>query len=219
MHHAPENENKVVEFPVRLAEAEMFAHEDLARIFAAWRQKLLTGQMPKLHEFAPRILGRLMAYSGVVEAMPGEPAYPGNEPPLRWRLAGSALCKLANRELDGTEALEDWYRFERATLRRLLAQLMDQGHPFLAQIRLDGMPGEARLEVLALPLLDPVRKQTVALMVFRPFFAMGRVVPGALEEARLASLRVLAREIGRQEPDGKNGEAAQVLPLFSGKSA
>ena len=219
MHHAPENENKVVEFPVRLAEAELFAHEDLARMFAMWRQQLLTGSMPKLHEFAPRMLGRWMAYSGVVEAAPGAPAYPGNEPPLRWRLAGSALGKLANRELDGTEALEDWYRFERATLRRLLTQLMDQQHPFLAQIRLDDMPGEARLEVLALPLLDTVRRQTVALMVFRPFFASGRVVPGSLERARLVSLRVLAREVGRQEPENGAAESAQVLPLFTGKSA
>ncbi len=218
MQNAPEN-GKIVQFPVRLAEAEVFAHEDLARIFAAWRQQLVTGRMPQLHEFAPRMLGRWMAYSGVVEAAAGELAFPGVEPPLRWRLAGSALCKLANRELDGTEALEDWYRFERATLRRLLAQLMEQQHPFLAQIRLDGMPGEARLEVLALPLLDPARKQTVALMIFRPFFAAGRVVPGSLEQARLVSLRVLTAGAEKRVPDGKETEAAQVLPLFSGETA
>ena len=218
MHHAPEND-KIVEFPVRLAEAEVFAHEDLARMFAVWRQQLLTGEMPKLHRFAPRMLGRWMAYSGVVEAAPGEPVFPGAEPPLRWRLAGSALCKLANRELDGTEALEDWYRFERATLRRMLAQLMDQQHPFLAQIRLDGMPGEARLEVLALPLLDPAREETVALMVFRPFFAAGRAPPGVLHQARLVSLRVLATGAGRDMAQDAGKEAAEVLPLFTGKSA
>ena len=216
MQNVPEDD-KIVPFPLRLAEADVFAHEDLARLYAAWRQQMLTGEMPKLHAFAPRMLGRWMAYSGVVEVTPGEPVYPGAEPRLRWRLAGSALCKLAGRTLDGTAALEDWYRFERATLRRMLMQLMEQHNPFLAQIRLDGMPGEAQMEVLALPLDDPARGQTVALMVFRPFFDSGRVVPGRLERARLTSLRVLT--VGAMEQDGKSREAAEVLPLFTGKSA
>ena len=217
MHHVPEND-KIVPFPVRLAEAEVFAHEDLARMYAAWRQQMLAGKMPTLHAFAPRMLGRWMAYSGVVEAVSDGAAYAA-EPVLRWRLAGSALCKLAGRALDGTAVLEDWYRFERATLRRMLAQLMEQHHPFLAGIRLNGMPGEARMEVLALPLDDPARKQTVALMVFRPFFDAGRVVPGRLEQARLTSLRVLAAGASRPPTDGKGREAAEVLPLFTGKSA
>ena len=219
MHHAPDN-GKIVHFPVRLAEAEVFVHEDLARVFVAWRQQSMAGEMPALHTFAPPVLGRWLAYSGVVEAMTDAPLPAGKEPTLRWRLAGSALCKLANRALDGTEVLAGWNRFEQATLRRLLAQLIHQHHPFLAQIRLDGMPGEARMEVLALPLLDPAPRKTVALMVFRPFFAAGRVVPGSLDMARLTSLRVLATAMDKEHSLCDAGkEAAEVLPLFTGKPA
>ena len=204
----------VVELPVRVPEADAFEHEELARLFIAWRRYLLAGTMPKVADFAPRQLGRLMAFAGIIEHA-GETGMPGPDAPLHWRLAGSVLCRLSGREITGEEAFAGWQRFERATLRRLLAQTLGHQQAFLARLQVYlGNPVEVDgMEMLALPLLDAARGTTVALLVFMPRFETDIVVPACLETARLTSLRTLQVE-ARETAALNDGHIADVLPLF-----
>ena len=205
----------VVELPLRVPEADAFEHEELARLYIAWRGFLLAGTMPKVTDFAPRRLGRLMAFAGIVEHAGGPAETPAPETPLRWRLAGSLLCRLSGREITGEEAFAGWQRFERATLKRLLAQTLGQQQPFLARLQVHlGNPMEVDgLELLALPLLDAARGTTVALLVFMPRFDTDVVVPACLETVRLTSLRTLHVD-AREPAAAPDGHKADVLPLF-----
>ena len=214
-------DNNIVEFPARLAgeEAEAFEHEELANLFAVWKQQVRTGNTPLLRDFAPRRLGRWLGWSAIVD-VPGRSLRDFAETPPSWRLAGSALCRLAGSELAGRMAFDDWQRFERATLNRLLTQGVEHFQAFLARLRLDAMDArgraDARLEVLALPLHDPARKANAMLMVFLPCFDADLVLPEALPSARLISLRTLdngARPAQALLSD-TDGEGARILPLF-----
>ena len=207
-------DGKVVELPLRVPEADAFEHEELARLYVAWRRFLLAGRMPKVTDFAPRLLGRLMAFAGIVEHGRSSEA-PGVDTPLRWRLAGSLLCRLSGREISGEEVFHDWQRFEQATLKRMLAQTLGHQQALLARLQVhmekplevDGM------EMLALPLLDAARGTTVALLVFMPRFDPELVVPACLETARLTGLRTLHVDAGEAAARG-DGRVAEVLPLF-----
>ncbi len=211
-------DGKVVELPLRVPEADAFEHEELARLYVAWRRFLLAGRMPKVTDFAPRLLGRLMAFAGIVEHGRSSEA-PGVDTPLRWRLAGSLLCRLSGREISGEEVFHDWQRFEQATLKRMLAQTLGHQQPFLARLQTHlGDPMEMEsMEMLALPLLDVARGVTVALVVFAPRFDTDTLTPACLDSARLTSLRTLSVETVIPQSAAHDGRLADVLPLFGGQ--
>ena len=208
------HEGKVVELPLRVPEADAFENGELARLFMAWRRFLLTQGLPRVSAFVPR-LGRLMAFSGIVEHA-GTPAPATAEADLRWRLAGSGLCRLTGREISGEEVFRGWQRFERATLRRLLAQTLEQQQAFLArlQIQLNSPMELASVEMLALPLLDGKRGMPVALLVLLPDEDPGIVAHACLETARLTSLRTLHVNAPETAATHEECHLADVLPLF-----
>ena len=208
----------VVEFPVRLPEAEVFAHADMARLYAAWRQAARARGLPRLRDFAPRLLGRWMAWSGIAETDAGtvEALYDGAV--FRWRLAGSALCRLAGEELTRQVAFADWQQFERATLTRLLGQAVFRGQAFVARLKLNGGDiSDAGVELVILPMRDTARGRDVALLVFRPDFPPESLMPSRLAEARLMSLRTLlgvdaAGQTALATP-AMSAAVAKILPL------
>ena len=211
----------VVELPVRLPEADMFEHGDMARLYAAWRQSARAGDLPALREFAPRRLGQWMAWSGMVETTASNQHELMEGAAVYWRLAGSALCRLAGHELTRQPAFGDWSRFERSTLCRLVGQTLFQRQAFLARLRLEMLDtADGRMEMLSLPLRDTARGKAVALLVFRPYFPPDMVVPTRLSAARLLSLQALEgpRELQEEMAFAAGGDAAgmaKVLPLFT----
>ncbi|GEM_PF-6495247 len=222
----------VVEFPVRLPEADVFAHEDLARLFGIWRQEVrMNGSLPRLHAFAPRQLGSLMSFSAIVEMreegddkaqwMPSAVVWDDHAVDMRWRLAGSGLCRLAGEELAGRPVFDDWQRFERATLRRLMHQALTAEQAFMARLRLDALSAvhmDDHMEMLALPLRDGKECGNVVLLAFGTAVDMHMIVPQALRSARLTSLRTLTSVLPEAHAAGAAaGDAmhpAVVLPLF-----
>ncbi len=211
----------IVEFPVRLApaEADAFDHEDLARLFAIWKQHVRTGHTPRLRDYAPRRLSRWLGWSAIID-VPAASLHDYDDEPPTWRLAGSALCRLAGSELAGRKAFDDWQQFERATLHRLLRQGASHFQAFLARLRLDDVrydTADARLEVLGLPLHDDARGRNVMLLLCLPYFDADLVLPEVLASARLTSLRTLDNGACPAQSllsEHGEGEGARILPLF-----
>jgi len=221
---------QIVNFPVRVPEADEFVHEELARLFGIWRQQLrITSTLPRLHAFAPRHLGALMRFSAIVElreehemsvmASLFPPSGLGSADRLFWRLAGSGLCQLAGGELAGRAVFDDWQRFERATLRRLLHQALTAAQPFMARLRLYALAAahvNEHMEMLALPLADTSLGDNVVLLVFRTTIDTQMVMQDAFSSSRLLSLRTLtSASIGKQTAAhlGESSHPATILHL------
>ena len=207
--------SSIVDFPVRVPDADIFRHEETRSLYGAWLSAARRGRLPRLTEFAPARLGRWLAWCGVVEPAAGADDPAAEEAP-RWRLAGSELCRLAGRDLDGEVVFARWHRFERSMLRRMILRAMRDGCPFVARLDLNMLPEnrEFGAEMLALPFADG--EGTVVLLFFRPGVDTLTLAPARLDEARMVSLRVpdvpTVPEESREEAEA--GPTAEVLPLF-----
>ncbi len=205
--------SSIIEFPVHVPDENVFWYEESKKLYGAWLGLARREEYPGLGAFAPGKLGRWLSWCGVVE-LDDDPQDLFSQEKPRWRLAGSSICKLAGRELDGEEMFGNWERFERSMLRRMILRTLREGHPFVARLDLGMLPGEGSfgLEMLALPFADGGR--TVALVFFRPSMDTVTLVPGLLERARMISLRTLDRPEQALRPVERQRESAQVLPLF-----
>ena len=203
----------IIEFPVHVPDENIFRHKETRNLYGAWLGEERRSGHPKLGNFAPGRLGRWLSWCGVVAlAESAEDLFDHEEP--RWRLAGSSICKLAGRELDGEEMLANWQRFERSMLRRMILRTLREGYPFVAQLDLGMTQGgyEFTVEMLVLPFMDGER--TVALVFLRPSYDSVTLVPGLLEQARLVSLRALDLP-ATEKLSRRNEEPAHVVPLFT----
>ena len=205
--------SSIIEFPVRVPDEDIFRHEETRRLYGAWLGEARRGRHPALRAFAPGRLGRWLSWCGVAELVEeaGEP-FADHRP--RWRLAGSSICKLAGRELEGEELFAGWQRFERSMLKRMILRTLREGHPFVARLELGTTPGgrEFGLEMLALPFVEG--KRTVALMFFRPSLDTVTLVPEPLDKARMVSLRALDLPATTEPLRTRPLDPAPVVTLF-----
>ncbi len=203
---------KVVEFPVRVAGARKMENEALRRMYAVWLQLRRGAVRAALDDFPATRLRGLMSWTGMTTPI-GE----GAARDMRWRFAGSALCRLAGAELGGEAPFAGCASFERDTLRRLLAGAARRDQPAMARLRLplSGMMDPLRLEMLVLPLAarEP-REGTCVMTIMQPLehaSPHAREMPWRMEGA-LASLRIAGLWMLR-EPRGRDGAR---LPLAAG---
>jgi hypothetical protein len=73
---------------------------------------------------------------------------------FRWRLAGTAICGLLEREVTGSDVLDGWDRFEGEVIRRFLTGVSGTHQPALLRVRFTTDRGQQMVaEMAAFPML------------------------------------------------------------------
>lgn len=87
-----------------------------------------------------------------------------------WRLAGTRVCELWGKELTGKTAFAVDDRFERDSINRLLAGVVDSHQPFVLRFRLGSESGlSVAAELVGVPLRARQGNATYAFGVIMPF--------------------------------------------------
>ena len=165
-----------------------------------------------------KTLARALPWLGLVEMQPEK-----GKAVLRWRLAGSGLCRIWKRELKGSRVLDGWPQFERRTLLRMLERTRKTARPFVARLKFpeSGHGSGLRFEAMCLPVM--AGKETLLLFTLVPesadirldFIHHGRIELQSLRSLPLAlhgrdAIAPGDRTFGHARTPGKAG--LRVIP-------
>ncbi len=132
------------------------------RLFRMWNRLRGERPMPDKQELDLRAIASELPWLGIAARDGG-----GR---FVWRLAGSGLCDLWNRELRGEETFADWPSFERDTLKRMMTRCVEDYLPAVARLNLKSRQSASGLpsELIALPMRDAEAGGTIVLIAIMP---------------------------------------------------
>jgi hypothetical protein len=113
----------------------------------------------------------------------------------KFRLAGTAVCTLFNRNLTGTSVLDGWDHFETQVLSRHLQTTLNQQQPTVIRMRfttnLDQVVG---VELLALPVQVSGSSRMQIFAGFFPFQAVHTLAHRSITDQTISSARIIWTE-------------------------
>lgn len=167
-------------------------HPHSHALYHHWRALRPPCGLPSRRELDFKRLKALLPWLGLLQRRPGEEAF-------RWRLSGSGLDILLGDDLPGREAFTGWAAFERAMLQRRLASVVRDARPFAARLKLHNAENwSLHTELLALPVADGARDETLVLTSLLPFKDERSRYFGRAVGAELIALRAIRDD----KPDG-----------------
>lgn len=113
----------------------------------------------------------------------------------RWRLAGTAICRLFGSEVTNAEFMADWHEFERKTIAQALDSTVGGHQPCVARLKAQNKYGDiVGLELLALPVITKQAHVTHLLVGLSQFRELDKIHPRALTDFELSRLKMIWTE-------------------------
>lgn len=113
----------------------------------------------------------------------------------RWRLAGTGICELYQRELTGTGLLDGWDAFETGVISRYLDGVVRNLQPCLLRFRLrTDLDQEIGAEMISLPLLASDGRTIHILGGLFPFREIWSLAHGRIAGMQLSAARSIWTE-------------------------
>lgn len=147
------------------------------------------------------------------------------KPEYNWRLAGTGICRIWNKDLTGARFMADWDRFERDTVCRLMDNVIASHQPCVARFKADYQNGETLgIEMLSLPVTAANGRATQILAAVVPFRDPYWLGQAELSHLELNSVKMIWTEhgshAGRHVPDvvpgGPRGTPAPSFRVIEG---
>jgi hypothetical protein len=140
---------------------------------------------------------------------------------FKFRLAGTRICTLFNRNLTGTNAIEGWDKFESEVLSRHLLIALNQKQPVVIRMRFTTERQQVvAAEMVALPVQMRNSHRTQLIGGLFPFRAAQSLGHTSITKQELASARVVWTEHIETEATihhiQVNRQDAPVLTLING---
>jgi hypothetical protein len=136
-----------------------------------------------------------------------------------YRLAGTEVCNLMDRNLTGEDALGGWDSFERDIVLKSLTIANERKQPCLVRMRFDyiGAPKLA-LEMVLLPVFDQKSQQVQLFGSVFPLLNGRQFLPAKLVRRELVSARMIwtEHETGDALVDQIGRKAAPMLRVING---
>lgn len=103
-------------------------HPSSRKLFRFWETMRAERPAPSREDLNLQQIASLVPSLFIAEFLAKSRSY-------RWRLAGTAICRLYRRQLTGTDLLAGWDGFETATIGRFLSSTIDTRQPALLRFR------------------------------------------------------------------------------------
>ncbi len=139
---------------------------------------------------------------------------------FKFRLAGTAVCALFNRNLTNSNIMDGWDAFESDIISRHLLTTINQQQPAVIRMRLSTDRGQAvAAELLALPVQMRSSHRIQIIGGFFPFRAANSLSHTSIAQRELVSARVIWTEhqepLKVVEPDSTMPPIRQTLRQFT----
>jgi hypothetical protein len=131
----------------------------------------------------------------------------------KFRLVGTAVCALFNKELTGKSVLEGWDHFESDVISRHLQTTLNQRQPSVLRMRLTTNLGQSvAAEVLALPVQMRGSANTQILAGLFPFRSAQSLAHSSITDRELASARIIWTEHLTPMPMSQQEQQQPIRP-------
>ena len=188
-------------------------HPDSRALFRYWESVRGELSIALRSDIDLKQIKHLLPWLAILQRHPLKPDY-------RWRLAGTGVCQIWKRELTGQQFMDDWDRFERDTVCRLMDNVIASHQPCVARFRAVYQDGETLgIEMLSLPVMATDGRTTQVLAAVVPFRAPYWLGQSDLTRLELASVKMIWTEHSAQTlkhvPDVVPADRqANTTPLF-----
>jgi len=160
-------------------------HPTSRKLFNTWERIRGDRTAPSRSAISMRDLSAILPSTCILQRDPHHMSYV-------YRLAGSAACKMAGRQLTGTTAFDDGSDFDRETIVRTLDTVVAMKRPCIAHFVAQSFSGrEISFEFAAVPVISADEEEVQILATMAPFLDARALNADPLVQFHVRMTRIL----------------------------
>ena len=188
-------------------------HPDSRTLFRFWESVRGESSTAKRADIDLKQIKGLLPWLAIMERHPLKPEY-------TWRLAGTGVCRMWNKELTGKRFMANWDQYERENVSRLMDNVIASHQPCVARFKAIYDNGEMLgIEMLSLPVTASSRQATqifAGVVPFRVPFWLGDTDLVRMELSSVKMIWTEHRDDARRDTPAvlAPAQTASDKPLF-----